>query len=260
MAAELSARPTVELAIRNISDEVLNSLIPVTKLHDSELLLLAREAKVRLRTFRNAELFAILRETDLSVFTVLRGEYTYYPEWDKVWDLSRNFCDFRHYLKRLAHLVLCVETLLFMARHDQYVTDEETLKMLKHIDQNRHWYDGRDPKARDAQLAMQTMELLSINRFPTDGIHHGTVRWMGGRYDFSAWKLPEPTPLDQMSITELRISIPTYNLLWGRGLETIGDLRMVDAKHLESIPLFGKRRLAEVREALAEHGVSLRGE
>lgn len=260
MAAELLARPTVKLAIQNISERILSSLTPVTKLHDSELLLLAREAKIQTRACNNLAIHAVLRETDLSVFDVLQGEYTYHPEWDEVWEMSRNFCDFNHYLKRLVHLVLCTETLLFMACHDQYVTDEQTLRMLKHIDQNRGWDDGRDPKARDAHLAASKMELISTVRYPSDGVHCGVVRWRGRRYEFSAQPLPEPAPLDDRPITDLAISIPTFNLVGSRGIETIGDLRNVGAKDLLKIPLLGKRRLTEIQEALAEHGVTLRGD
>jgi DNA-directed RNA polymerase subunit alpha len=43
------------------------------------------------------------------------------------------------------------------------------------------------------------------------------------------------------------------------GIETIGDLVTKSESELAAIPNFGKKSIEEVKETLAQHGLTLRG-
>jgi DNA-directed RNA polymerase subunit alpha len=66
--------------------------------------------------------------------------------------------------------------------------------------------------------------------------------------------------MENFPIEELELGVRSYNCLKRVGIETIGDLVMKTEQELAAIPNFGKKSIEEVRETLATHGLTLRGE
>jgi DNA-directed RNA polymerase subunit alpha len=66
--------------------------------------------------------------------------------------------------------------------------------------------------------------------------------------------------MENFPIEELELGVRSYNCLKRVGIETIGDLVTKTESELAAIPNFGKKSIEEVRETLAQHGLSLRGE
>ena len=67
-------------------------------------------------------------------------------------------------------------------------------------------------------------------------------------------------PMDNFPIEELELGVRSYNCLKRVGIETIGDLVMKTENELAAIPNFGKKSIEEVKETLAQHGLTLRGD
>jgi hypothetical protein len=65
---------------------------------------------------------------------------------------------------------------------------------------------------------------------------------------------------ENVSIDELKIGVRGYNGLKRVGIETIGDLVQKSVIDLGSIPNLGHATLGEIRNALAAHGLALKGE
>src|SRR5881396_808672 len=66
---------------------------------------------------------------------------------------------------------------------------------------------------------------------------------------------------DLEKIEELEeLGVRAYNCLKRVGIETIGDLVGKSENELAAIPNFGKKSIEEVKETLAAHGLTLRGE
>ncbi|MCI7239551.1 MAG: DNA-directed RNA polymerase subunit alpha [Anaerococcus sp.] len=63
-----------------------------------------------------------------------------------------------------------------------------------------------------------------------------------------------------MTIEELDISLRSFNCLKRAGMHTVGDITKVSESDLKSIKNFGKKSLTEVKEKLAELGLSLKDE
>ncbi len=63
---------------------------------------------------------------------------------------------------------------------------------------------------------------------------------------------------DDRLIEELEIGVRAYNCLKRAGIQTVGDLLQKSESELNAIPNFGKRSTEEVRESLAQLGLSLR--
>lgn len=61
-------------------------------------------------------------------------------------------------------------------------------------------------------------------------------------------------------IEELQLTVRAYNALLNDNIRTIGELTQTTAAQLMRIPNFGKISLADIRGALAEHGLFLRDE
>jgi DNA-directed RNA polymerase subunit alpha len=84
-------------------------------------------------------------------------------------------------------------------------------------------------------------------------------------YDQAA---PEAMPTEQplahgmenFPIEELELGVRSYNCLKRVGIETIGDLVVKSENELAAIPNFGKKSIEEVKETLATHGLTLRGD
>ena len=66
--------------------------------------------------------------------------------------------------------------------------------------------------------------------------------------------------MENFPIEELELGVRSYNCLKRVGIETIGDLVVKTEAELAAIPNFGKKSIEEVKETLATHGLTLRGE
>jgi DNA-directed RNA polymerase subunit alpha len=67
-------------------------------------------------------------------------------------------------------------------------------------------------------------------------------------------------PMENFPIEELELGVRSYNCLKRVGIETIGDLTSKTETELAAIPNFGRKSIDEVRETLATHGITLKGE
>jgi DNA-directed RNA polymerase subunit alpha len=68
------------------------------------------------------------------------------------------------------------------------------------------------------------------------------------------------TGIEPFPIEELELGVRSYNCLKRVGIETIGDLTSKTEAELAAIPNFGRKSIDEVRETLAAHGLTLKGE
>jgi len=66
--------------------------------------------------------------------------------------------------------------------------------------------------------------------------------------------------MENFPIEELELGVRSYNCLKRVGIETIGDLVSKTEVELGAIPNFGKKSIEEVKETLAAHGLTLRGD
>jgi DNA-directed RNA polymerase subunit alpha len=66
--------------------------------------------------------------------------------------------------------------------------------------------------------------------------------------------------MENFPIEELELGVRSYNCLKRVGIETIGDLVVKTENELAAIPNFGKKSVEEVKETLAAHGLTLRGD
>ena len=66
--------------------------------------------------------------------------------------------------------------------------------------------------------------------------------------------------MENFPIEELELGVRSYNCLKRVGIETIGDLTSKTEAELAAIPNFGRKSIDEVRETLAAHGLTLKGE
>ena len=66
--------------------------------------------------------------------------------------------------------------------------------------------------------------------------------------------------MENFPIEELELGVRSYNCLKRVGIETIGDLTSKSEAELAAIPNFGRKSVEEVRETLAAHGLTLKGE
>src|SRR5213596_2912638 len=66
--------------------------------------------------------------------------------------------------------------------------------------------------------------------------------------------------MENFPIEELELGVRSYNCLKRVGIETIGDLVTKTETELAAIPNFGKKSIEEVKETLASHGLTLRGD
>jgi DNA-directed RNA polymerase subunit alpha len=66
--------------------------------------------------------------------------------------------------------------------------------------------------------------------------------------------------MENFPIEELELGVRSYNCLKRVGIETIGDLVSKTENELAAIPNFGRKSIEEVKETLATHGLTLRGD
>jgi DNA-directed RNA polymerase subunit alpha len=73
-------------------------------------------------------------------------------------------------------------------------------------------------------------------------------------------EVPLAHGMENFPIEELELGVRSYNCLKRVGIETIGDLVVKTENELAAIPNFGKKSVEEVKETLAAHGLTLRGD
>ena len=73
-------------------------------------------------------------------------------------------------------------------------------------------------------------------------------------------EMPIAHGMENFPIEELELGVRSYNCLKRVGIETIGDLVVKTEAELAAIPNFGKKSVEEVKETLAAHGLTLRGD
>src|ERR1041384_2476566 len=73
-------------------------------------------------------------------------------------------------------------------------------------------------------------------------------------------EMPLAHGMENFPIEELELGVRSYNCLKRVGIETIGDLVVKSENELAAIPNFGKKSVEEVKETLAAHGLTLRGD
>ena len=73
-------------------------------------------------------------------------------------------------------------------------------------------------------------------------------------------EMPLAHGMENFPIEELELGVRSYNCLKRVGIETIGDLVTKTENELAAIPNFGKKSVEEVKETLAAHGLTLRGD
>src|SRR5690242_8475564 len=112
--------------------------------------------------------------------------------------------------------------------------------------------DPKDALAEAAEILIRQLAIFTdldkIDIAPSDGPG-------GGGLD-----QPPVHPMDNFPIEELELGVRSYNCLKRVGIETIGDLVVKTEQELAAIPNFGKKSIEEVKETLAQHGLSLRGD
>ena len=111
-----------------------------------------------------------------------------------------------------------------------------------------------DPREAIAQAAEILIRQLAIF---TD------IEKIEGFAEAAAEQAAEPSlahGMENFPIEELELGVRSYNCLKRVGIETIGDLTSKSENELVAIPNFGRKSIEEVREALATHGLTLKGE
>ena len=112
------------------------------------------------------------------------------------------------------------------------------------------------PKDAIAQASEILIKQLAIFT-DIDRIEHLT-EGMGG--DGAQPEMPLAHGMENFPIEELELGVRSYNCLKRVGIETIGDLVVKTENELAAIPNFGKKSVEEVKETLAAHGLTLRGD
>jgi DNA-directed RNA polymerase subunit alpha len=111
--------------------------------------------------------------------------------------------------------------------------------------------DPRDAIAQAAELLIRQLAIF------TD------IEKIEGFAEVAAEQAAEPSlahGMENFPIEELELGVRSYNCLKRVGIETIGDLVSKTESELGTIPNFGKKSIEEVKETLAAHGLTLRGE
>jgi DNA-directed RNA polymerase subunit alpha len=112
--------------------------------------------------------------------------------------------------------------------------------------------DPREAIAEGAEILIRQLAIF------TD------IEKIEGFGDAAAAEAPVEAPLahgmENFPIEELELGVRSYNCLKRVGIETIGDLVVKSENELAAIPNFGKKSIEEVKETLATHGLTLRGE
>src|SRR5881275_2965773 len=115
-----------------------------------------------------------------------------------------------------------------------------------------------DPKDAIAQAAEILIRQLAI--FTDLEKIEGFGETPAAAGDGAGPEMPLAHGMENFPIEELELGVRSYNCLKRVGIETIGDLVVKTENELANIPNFGKKSIEEVKETLATHGLTLRGE
>jgi DNA-directed RNA polymerase subunit alpha len=114
--------------------------------------------------------------------------------------------------------------------------------------------DPRDAIAEAAEILIRQLAIFT-DLEKIEGFGESAAPGDGGAPETSLAHGMENFPIE-----ELELGVRSYNCLKRVGIETIGDLVMKTEGELAAIPNFGKKSIEEVRETLAQHGLTLRGD
>jgi len=111
--------------------------------------------------------------------------------------------------------------------------------------------DPRDAIAQAAEILIRQLAIFTdIDKIEGFGEAAAEV----------AAEAPVTHGMENFPIEELELGVRSYNCLKRVGIETIGDLTSKSENELVAIPNFGRKSIEEVRAALAQHGLTLKGE
>jgi DNA-directed RNA polymerase subunit alpha len=114
--------------------------------------------------------------------------------------------------------------------------------------------DPREAIGQAAEILIRQLAIFTdIDRI--DGFGEAAASVDGGGAEPSLAHGMENFPIE-----ELELGVRSYNCLKRVGIETIGDLVTKTENELGAIPNFGKKSIEEVKETLATHGLTLRGD
>ena len=115
--------------------------------------------------------------------------------------------------------------------------------------------DPRDAIGQAAEILIRQLAIFTdLDRIEGFGEAAATTDGGGGAEPALAHGM------ENFPIEELELGVRSYNCLKRVGIETIGDLVVKTENELAAIPNFGKKSIEEVKETLATHGLTLRGE
>ena len=115
--------------------------------------------------------------------------------------------------------------------------------------------DPRDAIGQAAEILIRQLAIFTdLDRIEGFGEAAATTDGGGGAEPALAHGM------ENFPIEELELGVRSYNCLKRVGIETIGDLVTKTENELAAIPNFGKKSIEEVKETLATHGLTLRGE
>jgi len=115
-----------------------------------------------------------------------------------------------------------------------------------------------DPREAIAQAAEILIRQLAI--FTDIEKIEGFGEAAAAAGDGAGPEIPLAHGMENFPIEELELGVRSYNCLKRVGIETIGDLVTKSENELGAIPNFGKKSIEEVKETLASHGLTLRGD
>jgi len=114
--------------------------------------------------------------------------------------------------------------------------------------------DPKDAIAEAAEILIRQLAIFTdLDRIEGFGAEQAPLEG-GAMVDVSLAHGMENFPIE-----ELELGVRSYNCLKRVGIETIGDLVVKSESELAAIPNFGKKSIEEVKETLAQHGLTLRG-
>jgi DNA-directed RNA polymerase subunit alpha len=116
--------------------------------------------------------------------------------------------------------------------------------------------DPKDALAEAAEILIRQLAIFTdIEKI--EGFRDGDAGVAG---DGATPDMQSAHGMENFPIEELELGVRSYNCLKRVGIETIGDLVMKTENELAAIPNFGKKSIEEVKETLAQHGLTLRGD
>lgn len=111
--------------------------------------------------------------------------------------------------------------------------------------------DPRDAIAKSAEILIRQLVIFTdLERI--EGLAEAAAD--------TAAEAPVMHGMENFPIEELELGVRSYNCLKRVGIETIGDLTSKSEDELVAIPNFGRKSIEEVRAALGQHGLTLKGE